>query len=101
MMFQAKWMQTGQSLGPENDCSTCFIEIDQNGEAIAVNSNTGWYADMVFDNEKNDFLGTLTWGNISPDDGPQNAVLFWDEESSELVIQTFIQGAEYNLYFQQ
>jgi len=94
------WRQSGQSFGPEYDCPECSIGIVQEGESIAVTSNEGWYADLFFDNVNNIFSGELTWGEASPNDPPQATVLFWDYDNNELVIQTFIQGAEYNLYYQ-
>jgi len=92
------WSQIGQSFGPDNDCIDCTIDITQTDGSLYIASNIGWAAQLEFNSQSGIFEGLLNWGDVSPGEPEQGAVVYF-AETGELVVGTFLQGVEYDMYY--
>ncbi len=92
------WIQIAQTLGPENDCADCMINIAQDGGAISIASNEEWNANLNYNGQEGIFQGLLNWGIHHPDEPEQGVELYWDENDN-IVIATVFQGYSFTMTY--
>ncbi len=93
-----RWNQIAQSRSAANDCPTCFIDVSQQGETAYVTGSNGWVAELYYNIDYSRFEGYLNWGDLSPQDPNQKAILYLDDVDN-LVLETYLSGTEYILTY--